>query len=417
MAEAIFTYEQQIIKIQCNKNQKMKDICKSLSTKINEDINTLIFLGQGVLINLEKTFNEITKENKISILVYKADIDICPKCGRIINNKMIDNIISMNNNTNYSLIGIKRQIEQVMNDVINKADINFINQQLNNINLIVNNISENIRKISNELNQIKCNDDKTIKQNNNQKDIKNNNALNQNNTLMIDITPITVKEINELLEKDKSMCKILYERLDKEPGISSGFFCKLDNFPIKYALFTNNHILNESSIELGKNIYFEYLEKSSSFFSGSSYNLKKKKLEITEKRRVFTNKELNYTCIELFESDGIYDYFHIDPNLFKYDNKYLINNDIFILQYPYGNELSFSFGKILSIVNNDIKYNAATEIGSSGSPIIRRCKDNYVIGIHIGGVFIHSRRKKYNIGTTLFSILENIKEQINDKIK
>ena len=209
MAEAIFTYEQQIIKIQCNKNQKMKDICKSLSTKINEDINTLIFLGQGVLINLEKTFNEITKENKISILVYKADIDICPKCGRIINNKMIDNIISMNNNTNYSLIGIKRQIEQVMNDVINKADINFINQQLNNINLIVNNISENIRKISNELNQIKCNDDKTIKQNNNQKDIKNNNALNQNNTLMIDITPITVKEINELLEKDKSMCIIL----------------------------------------------------------------------------------------------------------------------------------------------------------------------------------------------------------------
>ena len=417
MAEAIFTYEQQIIKIQCNKNQKMKDICKSLSTKINEDINTLIFLGQGVLINLEKTFNEITKENKISILVYKADIDICPECGRIINNKMIDNIISMNNNTNYSLIGIKRQIEQVMNDVINKADINFINQQLNNINLIVNNISENIRKISNELNQIKCNDDKTIKQNNNQKDIKNNNALNQNNTLMIDITPITVKEINELLEKDKSMCKILYERLDKEPGISSGFFCKLDNFPIKYALFTNNHILNESSIELGKNIYFEYLEKSSSFFSGSSYNLKKKKLEITEKRRVFTNKELNYTCIELFESDGIYDYFHIDPNLFKYDNKYLINNDIFILQYPYGNELSFSFGKILSIVNNDIKYNAATEIGSSGSPIIRRCKDNYVIGIHIGGVLIHSRRKKYNIGTTLFSILENIKEQINDKIK
>jgi V8-like Glu-specific endopeptidase len=140
-------------------------------------------------------------------------------------------------------------------------------------------------------------------------------------------------------------------------------------------------------------------------------------LEITEKRRVFTNKELNYTCIELFESDGIYDYFHIDHNLFKYDNKYLINNDIFILQYPYGNELSFSFGKILSIVNNDIKYNAATEIGSSGSPIIRRCKDNYVIGIHIGYVLIHSRRKKYNIGTTLFSILENIKEQINDKIK
>ena len=153
----------------------MKEICKSLSTKINEDINSLIFLGQGIQINLEKTFNEITKENKLSILVYKTDIEICPKCGRIINNKMIDDIISMNNNVNYSLIGIKRQIEQVMKDVVNKADINFINNQLNNINLIVNNISENNRKINNELNQIKFNGDKTFKQNNSQKDIKNKN--------------------------------------------------------------------------------------------------------------------------------------------------------------------------------------------------------------------------------------------------
>ena len=175
MAESIFTYEGRIIKIQCNKNQKMKDICKSLSTKINEDINSLIFLGEGIQLNLEKTFSEITKENKISILVYNTEDEICPECGRIINNKIIDGIISINNNINYSLIGIQRQIEQAISDVINKADINFINHQLNNINLIVNNISENIRKINNELNQIKFNGDKTIKQsnNNNQKDIKN----------------------------------------------------------------------------------------------------------------------------------------------------------------------------------------------------------------------------------------------------
>ena len=175
MAEAIFTYEQQIIKIQCNKNQKMKEICKSLSTKINEDINSLIFLGQGVQLNLERKFNEITKENKIHILVYKIEDEICPKCGRIINNKIIDDIISLNNNANYSLIEIKRQIELIMKDVVNKADINFINHQLNNINLIVNNINENIKKINNELDQIKFKGNKNIKQsnNNNQKDIKN----------------------------------------------------------------------------------------------------------------------------------------------------------------------------------------------------------------------------------------------------
>ena len=56
MAEVIFTYEGQIIKIQCNKNQKMKDICKSLSTKINEDINSLIFLGQNPKNKFRKNF-------------------------------------------------------------------------------------------------------------------------------------------------------------------------------------------------------------------------------------------------------------------------------------------------------------------------------------------------------------------------
>ena len=71
-------------------------------------------------------------------------------------------------------------------------------------------------------------------------------------------SPITKKELTELFEKDKAMCKISYETLDKKQGKASGFFCKMNKFPIRYALFTNNHVLNESSIEIDKNIYFEY---------------------------------------------------------------------------------------------------------------------------------------------------------------
>ena len=78
--------------------------------------------------------------------------------------------------------------------------------------------------------------------------------------------------------------------------------------------------------------------------------MSKKQIEITEERRVFTNKELDYTCIELFESDGIYDYFQIELS-----DKYLVGSDIFILQYPNVNtNLSFSYGKILSINNKEI---------------------------------------------------------------
>ena len=44
--------------------------------------------------------------------------------------------------------------------------------------------------------------------------------------------PVTKEEIDGLFEKDKSMCKISYETLDNKKGKGSGFFCKLDNFPI-----------------------------------------------------------------------------------------------------------------------------------------------------------------------------------------
>ena len=168
MAEAKFIYDGQDIIIQCNKNQKMKDICSNLSNKMNVNINSLIFLYGGNKLNLEKTFKEITKENKISIIVYKYENEeICPKCGKILNNELINEIISSNNNINYTLIGIKRQIELVMSDINNKVDINYINNQLKNINVLINNLSEIIKKVNNKLNIVKLNDNNIINQNNN----------------------------------------------------------------------------------------------------------------------------------------------------------------------------------------------------------------------------------------------------------
>ena len=73
MAEIEFTFEGNSIIIQCNKNQKMKDICNKLSTKININLNSLIFLYGGNILNFDKTFNEISKENKISILVFEEE--------------------------------------------------------------------------------------------------------------------------------------------------------------------------------------------------------------------------------------------------------------------------------------------------------------------------------------------------------
>ena len=100
MVEAKFTYEGKVIIIQCNKNQKMRNIWTNLSNKINVRLNSLVFLYGGGILNMEKTFQELTKENRISILVDKYENEkICPKCGKILyNNDIINELVSSNNN-------------------------------------------------------------------------------------------------------------------------------------------------------------------------------------------------------------------------------------------------------------------------------------------------------------------------------
>ena len=51
------------------------------------------------------------------------------------------------------------------------------------------------------------------------------------------------------------------------------------------------------------------------------------------------------------------------------ESKYL-NQDICIIQYPNGGELSYAQGQIKSINNYHIRHLVSTESGSSGSPIL-----------------------------------------------
>ena len=214
--------------------------------------------------------------------------------------------------------------------------------------------------------------------------------------------PIKKEEIINLFKMEESMCRIEYERINNnkiEKGKGTGFFCEISdkNTPIKYCLFTNNHVLNQANIEVGNIVNFEY-------YKDGKYEIKE--IKIDENRKTYTNETLDYTCIEILESDGIKHFFKIDPYLNKCEDiSYLKDNEIFILQYPLGNEICTSFGKILSIEDNRIKHSASTNKGSSGSPIIRRSKNFFVIGIHRSS----NTNNKYNIATNFISILEDIK--------
>ena len=76
MSKVIFIYDGVQTIIQCLNEDKMKNICQKFSSKITTDINSLIFLYNGAMVNLELSFQNIINNldkinNQMKILVYK----------------------------------------------------------------------------------------------------------------------------------------------------------------------------------------------------------------------------------------------------------------------------------------------------------------------------------------------------------
>ena len=62
MSKVIFLFNGLEIIIQCNKDEKMKEICKRFALKTNNEINNIYFLYNGNKINEELKFNEQAKK-------------------------------------------------------------------------------------------------------------------------------------------------------------------------------------------------------------------------------------------------------------------------------------------------------------------------------------------------------------------
>jgi WD40 repeat protein len=90
MATANFTYEGIKTAIQCLKEDKMKDVCKKYTSKIEKDINSLYFIYNGNKINYDLSFfeqaNSLDKQRlEMNVLVY---------------NNNDSNVLNNNNNNN-----------------------------------------------------------------------------------------------------------------------------------------------------------------------------------------------------------------------------------------------------------------------------------------------------------------------------
>ena len=92
----------------------------------------------------------------------------------------------------------------------------------------------------------------------------------------------------------------------------------------------------------------------------------------------------------------------------------MIGQDIFILQYPNGKDLSLSIGKVNQIDNKIIFHTASTSSGSSGAPIIKR-NDYSIIGLHFGYKKKVNNKNEFqesNLATNFWSIINDIKGKV-----
>ena len=120
-----FTLDGVKIKIQCSKDDNMKDICQKFSSKIRKKLSSFVFLYGGNQVKFDHTFyNQATNidksNNQMNILVYRNDEDedeyTCPKCGEKIpiDTKKIDAIIESNNSIKETINGIKLQLDNII---------------------------------------------------------------------------------------------------------------------------------------------------------------------------------------------------------------------------------------------------------------------------------------------------------------
>jgi len=167
MCEIIFTYKGLDTLIQCQNEEKVKEVINRYIQKIGIDINSIYSIYGGSIVNNELTINELIKpsdknENKMNLLVYnieeekenlqstneglvKSKIIICPKC--------YENCLIKIKDYKISLYGCKNNdiTENILLEEFEKT------QNINNLKIICNNSSCNTNRNSTYKNKFyKC---------------------------------------------------------------------------------------------------------------------------------------------------------------------------------------------------------------------------------------------------------------------
>ena len=218
------------------------------------------------------------------------------------------------------------------------------------------------------------------------------NTINEKSIIF---SPVIFAEGSKYL---KCVCKIKKE-CNHEINLGSGFFCYIPSKEIRVQI-TNNHIIDNNYLKNEKEIKY-YIETKG--------KQEEKKINLKAERYKFTDKTLDATVIEILDEDFIDNFLEIDEEFIK--NKDFKNEAVFNIQFPFGDQIKSSVGKIIkgNLKKNIIIYNAGTEAGSSGSPLLS-LKESKVIGMHKGSLKKLIKGEKTNRGIYLENILKELHE-------
>ena len=198
------------------------------------------------------------------------------------------------------------------------------------------------------------------------------------------VKPISLEKTRKILKQMEScVCKMYIEGKK-----GTGFFMKIPykNDSLK-VLITNNHVLNDNDIDIGKTITFS-LNNDKPIIN----------IKIKENMKRYTNEILDITIIELKDNDNINNFLDLDEKIkerinsennedeTQYNNLFM-NQSIYILSYI--DQIYSSYGLLTKISGDTINHKCSTEEGASGSPILS-LESNSVIGVHRSGT-------KYNL--------------------
>ena len=173
-------------------------------------------------------------------------------------------------------------------------------------------------------------------------------------------------------------------------------------------MITANHVINEK--DKNKVITIELNDDK-----------EKKLLKIDNKRKMYTNEELDATIIEIKEIDEINNYLELDDDIINNINlerekiSNLLKNiysikSIYSISYPKGKNVVVSYAQSPNFLEKNLQHKCSTLVGSSGAPILL-IENQKVIGMHIS-----ASKKKFNIGILIIYLIIEFQQMKNNNL-